>query len=381
MTSKKQQPPASQGQLVPAFETSLGLGDEDAPVMVNKAALDHFNAEMTKSGRHTLSNHVEAANIAALFAKRAIRPDEIAALRREMFGVVTKHLKNVDQVLDGTKQFSNAQVRLFSVLVERVMPKLSTIAVEDPNAKKLEDLSVEELEAIVMGKKKADAIDVVVKEGDRLDRVADRTERRNANIEIKRSLAHVVGIDEAEKKYIARKATRYSLRDEEKRTLKVLAKPQPNYTEEQLANRRRAAQGGLRAQWKAQGLSDEEIDKREQERRAKISKSQNHLKRHATIRAALTMNLGDAHDLPETIAKTKSGVLKEFRVSPLKGVRKQSAILREQQQRQEKELREKERRENPRIYMNNIPGVPEGTKLRLRDLRNFRPDMFEEDKK
>lgn len=374
--------PTPSGQLVPAFESSLGLGDQDAPVMVDKAVLDHFNKELATNGRATLANHVEAANIAALFAKRAIRPDEIAALRREMFRVVTKGLGEVEKVLDGKKSWTASQVRLFSVLTERVMPKLSTISVEDPSKKKLEDLTIDELEALALGKRNHQAIDVVVKEGDRLDRVADRTERRNANIEIKKGLAHVVSLDDAEKRYIARKATRYSLREEERRTLKVLAKPQMKHTDSQLANLRVMREGGLKEAWRRKGHTPEEIEELERQRREKISKRHKHVAQATVIRNALTLNLGDAHGVPDDIAKGKQKILKDFRVHNRKGVRSQTAILKEQQKRQAQEERAKERRENPRVFINNLPGIPKEVQergLRLRDLRKHRPDLFKED--
>lgn len=372
--------PKPSGELVPAFESSLGLGDPDAPVMVDKAVLEHFNQELATSGRHTVRHHIEAANVAALYAKRAIRPDEIAALRRQMFNVVTNGLKEVEKVIEGKKDWSAAQVRLFSVLTERVMPKLSTITTEHPGEKRLEDMSVEELEAIALGKKKAEAIDVVAKEADKLDKKADFMERRRANSEIKHQLASVVSLDDAEKRYIARKATRYSLKEEERRTAFKLFKPQPSPSPEQLERMREVRQGGLAGLWRRKGVPEEEIRRREEERRAKISSSKAHLREARQRREAMTMGLGDAKEVPKDIATGKSKILKEFRVSPLKGVRKQSTILKQQQREQERQVREKERRENPRIYSNTIQGVPPGTKLRLRDLRKFRPDLFEEAK-
>jgi hypothetical protein len=189
---------------VPAFETSAGIPSRGPkkPVMVNRAALENFNAQVAPA---VAKNQLEAANVAALFSKRAIRPDEIAALRRRMFEVVADGLEDVDQVMKGTKQWSNVQVRLFSILTERVMPKLTTISLEDPSKKKLEDLSIEELEAIATGKKKHLAVDAVVKEGQQLEQAAERTESKDAQRKLKGNLIQIASLDEAEKLYVADK--------------------------------------------------------------------------------------------------------------------------------------------------------------------------------
>ena len=147
---------------VPAFETSAGLdprSNAKKPVVVNRYALENFTKSVSPD---VLKNQIEAANVEALFAKRAIRPDEIAALRRRMFEVVVDGLEDVAKVMTGSKEWSNVQVRLFSILAERVMPKLSTITVEDSTSKKLEDLSIEELEKIALGKKNHEAVDAVM---------------------------------------------------------------------------------------------------------------------------------------------------------------------------------------------------------------------------
>jgi hypothetical protein len=185
-------------EAIPAFETSAGIAPRSAatkPVIVNKTALENF----VKGVDPVLQKHqLEAANVAALFAKRAIRPDEIAALRRRMFEVVGDGLEDVAQVIAGKKQWSPVQVRLFSLLTERVMPKLATITTEDKSAKKIEELSMEELEALALGKKNHEAIDAVVKQGKELDAEAERTENASANRKLKKITHTIASIDEAE---------------------------------------------------------------------------------------------------------------------------------------------------------------------------------------
>lgn len=193
-------------EAVTAFETSAGVAPRDKgrrtkPVVVNKTALANFNANVDPDVQ---KYQLEAANVAALFAKRAIRPDEIAALRRRMFEVVVDGIEDVSEVLKGTKQWNNVQVRLFSILTERVMPKLSTITVEDTTSKKLEDLSIEELEKIALGKKNHEAMDAVVKQGKALNEEAERHEAASAAPKLSK-LKHIASIDDAEKKYVAKK--------------------------------------------------------------------------------------------------------------------------------------------------------------------------------
>ncbi len=191
---------------IPAFETSAGVpnrpGRPKTPVYVNKNALENFTKDVSPD---VLKHQLEAANVAALFAKRAIRPDEIAALRRRMFEVVANGLEDVAQVMAGTKVWNNVQVRLFSILTERVMPKLSTITVEDTTSKKLEDLSIEELEQLALGKKNHEAIDAVVKQGTGLEAQAQKAESAAANKALKGKMITIASLDEAEKVYVAQK--------------------------------------------------------------------------------------------------------------------------------------------------------------------------------
>lgn len=189
---------------VPAFETSAGVksGPGKKPVMVNKHALANYTENVDPAVKKF---QMEAANVAALFAKKAIRPDEIAALRRRMFEVVADGLEDVSKVIKGEKQWNNVQVRLFSILTERVMPKLSTITVEDTTSKKLDDMSIEELEAIALGKKNHEAVDAVVKHGQELDQKAEAAESREFNTKTKRIVTKIASINDAELAYIDKK--------------------------------------------------------------------------------------------------------------------------------------------------------------------------------
>jgi hypothetical protein len=208
-------------EAVPAFETSLGLSptsNGQKPVVVNAQALENFNRNVSPA---VLKHQLEAANVAAMFSKRAIRPDEIAAMRRRMFNVVNTSLNDVEQVLSGQKQWNNTQVRLFSILTERVMPKLTSITVDDNSSKKLEDLSLEELEEIAMGKKKATAVDAIVKQGAGLEAEAERREAAEFDASTDAKLAEVASLAQAEQEFVKRQ-TQPEVAEEG-----VLKKPEP----------------------------------------------------------------------------------------------------------------------------------------------------------
>lgn len=196
--------PLDDPMAVPAFETAAGLAQHpnEKPVVVNAMALENFNRNVSPA---VLKHQIEAANVAAMFSKRAIRPDEIAALRRRMFNVVDTSLRDVEEVLSGQKQWNNAQVRLFSILTERVMPKLTSITVDDNSSKKLEDMSLEELEEIAMGKKKATAVDAIVKQGQELEAGAEALEAREFNATKDREIAGMAALAKAEQEFVAGK--------------------------------------------------------------------------------------------------------------------------------------------------------------------------------
>lgn len=226
---------SSSPDAVPAFESSAGIPRRGKEIKADPLALQQFNSSISPE---VMKHQIEVANVAALFAKRAIRPDEIAALRRRMFEVVNKGLNDVEQVILGQKQWSNTQVRLFSILTERVMPKLSNITVEDPSAKKLEDLSLEELEAIALGKKKADAVDAVMSQAKQLDQEALVDEERalRKDKEVIKKVGTIAAIDEIEKVYAKKKVEEKEVAEERKakkpRTKPATTPQQPERTSE-----------------------------------------------------------------------------------------------------------------------------------------------------
>lgn len=79
----------------------------------------------------------------------AVTPKEIDRVRRSVLDVVRRNIPKVRLVLAGEKRWSNQQVRLFALMLNKVMPDLHhsfnqhSIENKDPN-----ELTLEELEAI-----------------------------------------------------------------------------------------------------------------------------------------------------------------------------------------------------------------------------------------
>lgn len=194
---------ANDPDAVPAFETSAGIpgkktGRKAKPVVVNRYALENFNSSVSPA---VIKNQLEVANVAALFAKRAVRPDEIAALRRRMFDVVSEATEEVAEVLMGRKEWNPVQVRLFSILVEKTIHKPISPKLDSPQ--KIEDMTVEELEAIARGKMKEEAVDVIVKDGKKLEAQELASEERATKKVLRNSdLAKIASIGDATDEFI-----------------------------------------------------------------------------------------------------------------------------------------------------------------------------------
>lgn len=53
-----------------------------------------------------------------------VTPIEVDRVRRSVLDVVRKQIPSVRDVLDGNKQWNNSQVRLFGMMLNKVMPDL-----------------------------------------------------------------------------------------------------------------------------------------------------------------------------------------------------------------------------------------------------------------
>jgi hypothetical protein len=79
-----------------------------------------------------------------------LAPEEVASVRRRAYNIINKQIPTVSKVLDGTTSWNNQQVRLFSIMLNKVMPDLhhsfNEVSIEE---KSLTELSISELETIV----------------------------------------------------------------------------------------------------------------------------------------------------------------------------------------------------------------------------------------
>lgn len=94
---------------------------------------------------------------------------------------------------------------------------------------------------------------------------------------------------------------------------------------------------------------------------------------------ALSLGLGDAASVAKCVAKKSKELSKEFKVPPLKGVIRQSTLVKKVSKRLEMEKKAAEEALNPRIKgLESVPGLEldkDGT-IGLKALREQRPDIF-----
>lgn len=363
-------------RLVPAFETSLGIGKPDA-VMVPESQLMEVNKKVAPNVRYAM----KSANIASLYAKRAVRPDEIAALRREMFEVVRRNLPEVEQVILGNKAWKSSQVRLYALLTERVIPKMQSVSIEDNTQKRVEDLSIEELEALALGKKREvqerlNTIEISARE---IEASESRVETEETRREVVRELANIQALDDAEKKYITRLAMQ---KPEEvaKAEVKRSEKHMPSHTPEQMEKIRRKNGRSLQERWRDAGYSEEEIEQKMAEvvaKRAATRKKTMELKEQdlgygCGLRSA-------ERAITEDIKESRNKTFREFRVNPLKGRRSKSVIQREIERKQKAEQRRYDKEVNPLVFTTGKGlGIEEDiTGIHLQELKQRYPHIFE----
>lgn len=366
----------TEDRLVPAFETSLGIGKPDA-VMVPESQLKEVNKKVAPNVRYAM----KSANIASLYAKRAVRPDEIAALRREMFEVVRRNLPEVEQVILGNKSWKSSQVRLYALLTERVIPKMQSVSIEDNTQKRVEDLSIEELEALALGKKREvqERLNTIEIEAKEIEASESRVETEETRREVVRELANIQALDDAEKKYITRLAMQKP--DEAaKAEARRQEKAQPAHTPEQMEKIRQKNGRSLEQRWRDAGYTDEEI----KEKMAEVV-----AKRAATRKK--TMGLKDQdigygcglksaeRAIIEDIKESRNKTFREFRVNPLKGRRSKSVVQREIEKKQKAEQRRYDKEVNPLVFTTGKGlGIEEDiTGIHLQELKERYPHLFE----
>lgn len=366
----------TEDRLVPAFETSLGIGKPDA-VMVPESQLKEVNKKVAPNVRYAM----KSANIASLYAKRAVRPDEIAALRREMFEVVRRNLPEVEQVILGNKSWKSSQVRLYALLTERVIPKMQSVSIEDNTQKRVEDLSIEELEALALGKKREvqERLNTIEIEAKEIEASESRVETEETRREVVRELANIQALDDAEKKYITRLAMQKP-EEAAKAEARRQEKAMPSHTPEQMEKIRQKNGRSLEQRWRDAGYTDEEI----KEKMAEVV-----AKRAATRKKTMELKDQDIgygcglksaeRAIIEDIKESRNKTFREFRVNPLKGRRSKSVVQREIEKKQKAEQRRYDKEVNPLVFTTGKGlGIEEDiTGIHLQELKERYPHLFE----
>lgn len=142
------------------------LSEDSRPAYVNVSDAVH-EAQKSREKRDRNQPLVEAATPshttlknnkrkAAATSERKLQklaplaPEEVASVRRKAYNIISKQIPAIGEVLDGTREWNAQQVRLFSIMLNKVMPDLhhsfNEVSIED---KSLTELSIKELEAIV----------------------------------------------------------------------------------------------------------------------------------------------------------------------------------------------------------------------------------------
>lgn len=366
----------TEDRLIPAFETSLGIGKSDA-VMVPESQLKEVNKKVAPNVRYAM----KSANIASLYAKRAVRPDEIAALRREMFEVVRRNLPEVEQVILGNKAWKSSQVRLYALLTERVIPKMQSVSIEDNTQKRVEDLSIEELEALALGKKREvqERLNTIEIEAKEIEASESRVETEETRREVVRELANIQALDDAEKKYITRLAMQKP-EEAAKAEARRQEKAQPAHTPEQIAKIREKNGRSLEQRWRDKGYSEEEIKQKMAEVVAKRAATRRKTKELEDQDIGYGCGLRSAERaITEDIKESRNKTFREFRVNPLKGRRSKSVVQREIEKKQAAEQRRYDREVNPLVFTTGKGlGIEEDiTGIHLQELKQRYPHLFE----
>lgn len=83
--------------------------------------------------------------------RRELTPEAIRVVRADVLDIVKINLKTAGKVLQGRRKWNNAQVRVFGLLLDKVLPDLKQSHSQiDVTTRNLGELSREELEAIAL---------------------------------------------------------------------------------------------------------------------------------------------------------------------------------------------------------------------------------------
>lgn len=94
----------------------------------------------------------EAVRSTMLAGKHRLSPSEIARIRAQIASNVSDYLPLIDEVIRGTRDFSPTQARLFTALLNKVVPDLSaSYHQHEHNTVDLNTMSLADLERIAAG--------------------------------------------------------------------------------------------------------------------------------------------------------------------------------------------------------------------------------------
>jgi hypothetical protein len=125
----------------------------------------HHTAATREAARHTEAKRTEEALTVMAAPKNHLQPNDIAIMRSQVFATVATQTQKVVGVLNGTEQWNPQQVRLYGMLLNKVLPDLhhsySEVALQDGDVNKL---SRKELEDIISSSNNTTAAQDIVEE-------------------------------------------------------------------------------------------------------------------------------------------------------------------------------------------------------------------------
>lgn len=133
-----------------------------------QAAHDYYlthTAASREAARHTEAKRTEEALTVMAAPMNHLQPHDIAVMRSQVFATVQSQTNKVANVLNGTEQWNPQQVRLYGMMLNKVLPDLhhsySEVAVQDSDVNKL---SRKELEDIIASSSNTNAAQDIVEE-------------------------------------------------------------------------------------------------------------------------------------------------------------------------------------------------------------------------
>jgi len=133
-----------------------------------QAAHDYYltnTAATREAARHSEAKRTEEALTVMNAPINHLQPNDIAVMRSQVFATVATQTQKVVGVLNGTEQWNPQQVRLYGMLLNKVLPDLhhsySEVAIQDSDVNKL---TRKELEDIIASSANTTAAQDIVEE-------------------------------------------------------------------------------------------------------------------------------------------------------------------------------------------------------------------------